>query len=378
MQTSKLRNRIITAIAFVLCVAIVSLFIVTMVTVDNDAGKVKLYKNAQIIVSDNVSPTPSTTADTTAKVEKSVVSIKTTLSGGISSGSGVIIGKNFNSSNELTGYFIITNHHVIENGTSFVVTDINGNNYNGTLVGGDKLTDIAVLKIDTLSDLTVSEIGNSQTLRRGEEVIVVGNMLGVYQGSVSMGVISNLSSKVTFADGSVRNLIQTDAAVNGGNSGGGMFNMLGQLVGIVNAKTSSSSVDNIGFAIPVAEGIEVAQKLISTATKENPYGYVEGRTTLGFDVNVYTHIFYGNFMMVQSSSISTVSVNDYLLKVTYGDKTLNFSNGDVSSQDLIDFNELVNSLTIGDSVTLELSSDGQTTKSVTVKAIQYKYTPPKG
>ena len=181
-------------------------------------------------------------------------------------GSGVIISSD--------GY-ILTCAHVVDGASNITVT-INDKDYTATLVGEDTTSDIAVIKIDA-NGLTPATVGDSDSLKVGQNVMAVGNPLGELGGTVTGGMISALNRSVTIQGTNSTNtmsLIQMDASVSPGNSGGGLFNMNGELVGIVNAKSSSSDAEGLGFAIPINDAIKVAQELL-----EN--GYVTGRPYLG-------------------------------------------------------------------------------------------------
>ena len=181
-------------------------------------------------------------------------------------GSGVIISSD--------GY-ILTCAHVVDGASTITVT-IGDKDYTATLVGEDTTSDIAVIKIDA-DGLTPATVGNSDGLKVGQSVMAVGNPLGELGGTVTGGMISALNRSVTIQGSSSVNtmsLIQMDASVSPGNSGGGLFNMNGELIGIVNAKSSSSDAEGLGFAIPINDAIKVAQELM-----EN--GYVTGRPYLG-------------------------------------------------------------------------------------------------
>lgn len=216
-----------------------------------------------------------------AKAYNSVVEITSTIeqesffgvTTGYSLGSGVIISAD--------GY-IVTNNHVIESATEVSVKLYNGETYDAKLVGTDPRTDIAVIKIEA-KDLEFSSIADSSELILGEECVVIGNPLG--EGiSCSNGIVSALEKEIKIKD-YVMSVIQTNAAVNEGNSGGGIFNMNGDLIGIVNAKSSnnsfmsSASIEGIGYAIPSNTVSKIVRDLVD-------YGYVKARATLG--INVYT------------------------------------------------------------------------------------------
>ena len=183
-------------------------------------------------------------------------------------GSGVIISED--------GY-IITNNHVVADAISIMVTLYDGKEYEATVVGTDEKSDIGVIKIDA-TNLIPATIGDSDTLQVGDTAIVIGNPLGTLGGTVTSGIISATEREVTI-DNEAMNLIQTDATINSGNSGGGLFDENGDLVGIVNAKDSGTTssgtiIEGLGFAIPVNQAMDVADQLITS-------GKVTNRATLG-------------------------------------------------------------------------------------------------
>ena len=178
-------------------------------------------------------------------------------------GSGVIITSD--------GY-IITNNHVIEGASSIKVTLSTGETYEAELIGTDSVSDIAVIKI-AVDNLPSAVFGDSDKLQVAQNCIAIGNPLGTLGGTVTTGIISALSRDITI-DGQKMTLLQTDTSINPGNSGGGLFNYSGELIGIVNAKSSGNNIEGIGFAIPINYVKEIAKQLI-----EN--GYVLGSGQLG-------------------------------------------------------------------------------------------------
>ncbi len=181
-------------------------------------------------------------------------------------GSGVIISQD--------GY-IVTNNHVVSGASQIKVTTQDKQSYEATLIGRDEKTDVAVLKIDA-TGLTAAAIGDSDKLAVGEFALAVGNPLGTLGGTVTDGIISALDRDIT-VNNQTMTLLQTNAAVSPGNSGGGLFNAKGELIGIVNAKSGGSDVEGLGFAIPINTAMEVAESLIAN-------GYVAGRPVLGVTV----------------------------------------------------------------------------------------------
>lgn len=171
--------------------------------------------------------------------------------------------------------YILTNQHVIEDADSITVTMYDGTSYTAELIGFDESNDIAVLKIEA-SGLPAVTIGDSDSLRVGDSVIAIGNPLGELTFSLTHGVISALDREVTLSSKTTMELIQTDCAINSGNSGGPLFNLYGEVIGITNAKYSSSSsgeasIDNIGFAIPINSILDIVESIIDKGYILKPY-----------------------------------------------------------------------------------------------------------
>ena len=172
--------------------------------------------------------------------------------------------------------YIVTNYHVIDDSDSITVTTYDNKSYAAKIVGCDESSDIAVLKIDA-EGLQPVTLGDSDALCVGDYVLAIGNPLGELTFSLTMGIVSALGREVTFSSGSTMALIQTDAAINSGNSGGPLFNMYGEVVGITNAKFSSNamsgsaSIDNIGFAIPINQVRSIVDSIIELGYIVKPY-----------------------------------------------------------------------------------------------------------
>ncbi|MBP5312615.1 MAG: trypsin-like peptidase domain-containing protein [Clostridia bacterium] len=194
-----------------------------------------------------------------------------------SSGTGIV----------LTGDgYILTNNHIIEDGTTFKVTLYNGATYDAVIIGAEKSNDVAVLKIDA-NDLQPAVFGYTPEVVVGEDVIVVGNPLGELTFSLSRGVVSALNRAIN-EDGTPIIVFQIDAAVNEGNSGGPAFDSRGHVIGMVTAKVKSSQVEGIGFCIPVNDALNVASQLID-------YGFVKGKGALGIAAaTAYRQSFWGS------------------------------------------------------------------------------------
>ena len=204
------------------------------------------------------------------KVNPSVVSVISTTSEGTGSGSGVIMSKD--------GY-IITNNHVVDGAQSVSVQLSDGTSLDAEIIGTDEQTDLAVIKVTPTSDLTAAEFGDSDELEPGEYAYAIGSPGGVqFANTITGGRISAINRDLTVND-RVMSLIQTDASINNGNSGGALINKYGQVVGITSAKLSgnafgSATVEGMGFAIPINTAKDIVDELIQN-------GYVSGRPSIG-------------------------------------------------------------------------------------------------
>ena len=182
------------------------------------------------------------------------------------SGSGFIISDD--------GY-ILTNFHVIEDSDSISVSMYNGASYEADLIGYDESNDIAVLKIEA-EGLAPVILGDSDNLNVGDSVVAIGNPLGELTFTLTSGAISAKDREVTFSNNMSMNLLQTDCAINSGNSGGALFNLYGEVIGVTNAKystssSSSASIDNIGFAIPINSIMNIVESIIEKGYISKPY-----------------------------------------------------------------------------------------------------------
>ena len=170
--------------------------------------------------------------------------------------------------------YILTNYHVVEDSTSIKVSMYDGSSYDAQLIGYDESNDIAVLKVDA-EDLSPVVLGDSGNLNVGDTVVAIGNPLGELTFSLTAGVVSALDREVTLSGNVTMELIQTDCAINSGNSGGALFNLYGEVIGITNAKYSSSgsgaSIDNIGFAIPINSVMNIVESIIEKGYIAKPY-----------------------------------------------------------------------------------------------------------
>lgn len=238
-----------------------------------DALEIKAANTRNEIVSTNLSYEGSMTPrQLYAANAHSVVAISSTVqtysfggqtAQGTSTGSGFILTDD--------GY-IVTNHHVIDGATAVSVILENDEEYEATIVGYDSINDVAVLKIDA-KDLPAVTLGSSDDLYIGDMVAAIGNPLGALTATLTVGYVSGKDRQVS-TDSTMINMIQTDAAINAGNSGGPLFNMYGEVVGITTAKysgttSSGASIEGIGFAIPIDDVMSIIGDL-------RDFGYVTG------------------------------------------------------------------------------------------------------
>jgi len=291
-------------------------------------------------------------ADIYDKVSPSVVRIvtKLTIPGifgqqeGEGSGSGVIISDD--------GY-IMTNNHVIEDAESIKVTLNNEKEYEAVLVGNDQLTDLAVIKISE-TGLPAAELGNSDNIRPGELAVAIGNPIGEeLSGSLTVGVISGKSRKINVQGRSMK-VIQTDAAINPGNSGGALVDSYGKVIGINTVKVSLTSVEGIGFAIPINEAIPIINSLVDN-------GKVVGRTYIGITGESTP---YGVIVKTVSDDSPAdkagIKTDDLIVKVN--GKTV---------KSVQEINEIKYELKVGDTITLTLYKDGGLVDTNVVLEEQY-------
>ena len=261
-------------------------------------------------------------------------------------GSGVIISSD--------GY-ILTCAHVVSGASQITVT-IGDTDYTATVVGEDDTSDVAVLKIDA-TGLTPATVGDSDSLSVGDSVLAVGNPLGELGGTVTSGIVSALNRSVTIQGTSSTNtmsLIQMDASVSPGNSGGGLFNMNGELIGLVNAKSSSSDAEGLGFAIPINDAIQVAQDLL-----EN--GYASGRPYMGITYIAVTDAQTAAQLNVNAYGVYVVDVvqggpaDKAGLKA--GDRIVSIDGTEIAQKD--DLGTLMQQHTAGDTLSITVARDGQ-------------------
>ncbi len=277
------------------------------------------------------------------------------------SGSGIILTSD--------GY-IVTCRHVVETAEGIKVVLNDDTEYDATLVGSDARSDLAVIKIDA-TGLTPATLGDSDMLTVGEDVIAIGNPLGELRGTATSGIVSALSREVSVENVKMT-LVQTDAAISPGNSGGGLFNSSGSLIGIVNAKAGSDNAEGLGFAIPVSSVKTIISDLID-------HGYVQGRAYLGVytqDVTLSSgtngwggNSFFGSYFGGMGTSCVQVAqvVADGAADragIRSGDLILAVGETQITSNDVLA--SVIGEYNAGDTATLTIQRDGtEQTVSVT-------------
>ena len=275
-----------------------------------------------------------------------VVSISASTGSGSSTGTGVVLSAN--------GY-LLTNYHVIRQALAINVTLTDERELRATLVGEDPVSDLAVLRVDA-EDLTPAQFGDSDGVRVGDSVVAIGDPLGVeLRGTMTDGIVSAISRDVQ-VDGRVMNLIQTNAALNSGNSGGPLINRFGQVIGIntmkIGAFTDSAGVEGLGFAIPSSTVKEVAEQLISQ-------GYVSGRPTLGLEGESLSSFDQYYYRLPAGLYITDVDrSSDAAAKgIEEGDILLSVNGTNVTTMDAL--NGAVYNLDVGDTVEVVIYRSGK-------------------
>lgn len=251
--------------------------------------------------------------------------------------------------------YLLTNYHVVEGSSAIKATMYDGTAYDAKLIGYDASNDIAVLKIDA-QNLTPVVLGDSNNLNVGDSVIAIGNPLGELTFSLTQGAISALNREVTLSGGVTMNLLQTDCAINAGNSGGALFNLYGEVVGITNAKYSSNSmseasIDNIGFAIPINTVRSIVESIIENGYIAKPY--------IGVTVeNVSTEA--QNYGLPKGASIKSVVEGSPAEKAGLRENDIITAINGKEIDDKNDLVQIVKEAAVGDKLELTIYRRGET------------------
>lgn len=304
-----------------------------------------------------------TAAELYEKNVESVVFVEANYPRGKSTGSGFVI----DSEN---GY-ILTNYHVVEGSEDIAVTFSNSDSYTATLLGGDTINDVAVLKV-TAKDLKNVTIGNSDNIKTGDSVLVIGNPLGDLTFTLTQGIVSAKDRSINTGEHNI-DTFQTDAAINSGNSGGPAFDSTGAVIGITSAKYAATGVEGIGFCIPINDAMEIAKDLVN-------HGYVTGRPNFGITVSDSTGYEYstdewGRRVIVETmpgARIEEVGKDSCAAKAGLqpGDVVTKLDDTKIETA-----NDLINAKNkhkAGDTVTLEVYRKGE---KVTIEVTLDEYTP---
>ena len=287
------------------------------------------------------------------KVEYTVNSIFTMQQGtATAEGSGIIISED--------GY-ILTNNHVINSSSSSSYYEIgeaskvtvtlynDETEYSATVVGTDEETDLAVIKIDK-TGLTAAEIGDSDSVQVGEFSMAIGNPLGM-QSSVTSGIISAINREVTDSDGKTFKLIQTDAAINSGNSGGALVNSQGQVIGVNTLKVSATGVEGMGFAIPINSAKPIYEQLIQYNKVKRPYIGISGRDldeTTAKRNNLVVGVYVASVDEYSAAEKAGIRAGDVIVKA---------DGQEIKS--MTELNNIKNTHDIGDTMTVTVNRNGQ-------------------
>ena len=270
-------------------------------------------------------------------------------------GSGIIISKD--------GY-ILTNNHIINSADSSIYYEVSEATkvsvylyndetaYEATIVGTDEQTDLAIIKIEK-DNLTAAELGNSNSIKIGEFAMAIGNPLGM-ESSVTSGIISAVNRSVTSEDGTTYNLIQTDAAINSGNSGGALVNAEGKVIGINTLKLSGSGIEGMGFAIPINETIEIYKDLIEHGKVLRPYigiGGIDLDESSAKYYNLPTGIYVKEIYSNSPAALADLKQGDIITAID-----------DTKVNSMTELNDIKNKKNIGDEITLDVYRSGETIK----------------
>ncbi len=267
-------------------------------------------------------------------------------------GSGVIVRED--------GY-IATNYHVIQGATKVEVTLHNGESYTATIIGSDPANDIAVIKIDA-KGLTTATVGDSSTVDVGDLAVAIGNPLGQLGGTATTGIISALDRTLE-VEGTTLTLMQTDAAINGGNSGGGLFNNKGELIGIVESKASAVGVEGLAFALPINTVSPIINDFIENGGNVQAAEATPAVGVVISDVSEENAQYYG----LESAGVYIAQVTgENAMKAGFQpeDRIVSFNGEKVT--DSSKFISLVRKCKVGDTVTIVVSRKGQQIEIKTV------------
>ncbi len=255
--------------------------------------------------------------------------------------------------------YILTNQHVINNSNKIEITNIEGETYEAEILGSDEYSDIAVLKVDKKAVLGVATLGNNDKTKLGDTVFTVGSPLGKdYIGTVTKGIISGKDRKLTTSKKYVTEVLQVDAALNPGNSGGPLVNINGEVIGINSLKLAEEEIEGMGFAIPIEMVKSIAEKLEKKESVDRP---LFGITMLDVD-DVYQ--LYRNGITLNDDVDKGIVVVDvqkdtpaYAAKLQKGDVILAIN--DINIDDVAYFRAELYKYSVGDTITIKYLRDNK-------------------
>lgn len=304
-----------------------------------DNGGIVSYVSTGGVVYNSTVEVVEAVADTVVEIRTESITTRWGMQYIVSgAGSGVIVGQK----NDI--YYIITNNHVIEGAEEISVTTRSGVTYDASLVATDDSADIAVVTVTSENTLPVAVWGDSENLRVGEDLIAIGNPLGSLGGTVTKGILSAKDRSIAVGDFAMT-LLQTDTAINPGNSGGGLFNMRGELIGVVNAKTTDEEIEGICFAIPANRARAVYGDLVE-------YGYIMGRATLNLTLAQGT--ISGGGINSQTESVIYVTNANGAAENTFRQYDRIYSVNGTKISTVLEYNVVLSRIKAGDTVEVEV------------------------
>ena len=273
---------------------------------------------------------------------------------GAAAGSGFIISEN--------GY-VLTNAHVVDGASSIKVIMSDKTEYKATIVGSEEESDVAVLKIESENKFTPVILGDSDKMIIGEDIVAIGNPLGELTFSITKGIVSALNRSIQVDSYTTLNMFQVDCAVNEGNSGGPIFNMYGEVIGIVSAKYASSTIEGLGFCIPINDVSNIVTELID-------YGKVTNKAYMGISVTDVDEKMVSQYKMVKGAYVASVEKGSCAEKagLKIGDIIVKFDDKEVKSvSELLSFKKAYRA---GDSAKLQIWRSGEY-KDITIVFDEY-------
>ena len=263
--------------------------------------------------------------------------------------------------------YIITNSHVIENAEEITVTDYNGNQYPARLIGSEPENDVAVIKIDA-GTIPVT-LGFSSSLEVGDDILIIGNALGELSYTYTDGIVSHLSREISLESGQKINMFQTNAAINNGNSGGPVYNMDGEVVGIASAKLASEKIEGLGFCIPIDDVKDMITDIII-------FGYVTGKPLLGITVQTVTSSMSSRYSLPTGCYVVALDTSSsaYEQGLRNGDVITKLGNTKITSGE--DIEAFLQSKNAGDKINLTYYRGGESF-TVTVSLSEKKPSEPR-